>query len=415
MKIALISQYHVTQSTGGTEYYVNMLCKGLVSAGHDVVYICQGNTNDLDIVVSGKLTSYFISKRIYSKQEIKQEIVSSTWKEIREILKQFQPDILHAHTYTTFFNIRHFEAAKLVCPHLVFTSHIPGNFCPQGDLICYNRLPCNGKLYSRCSLCLFTSSITEGISNLLHNNWQKVLKRLRGMAELNLQMVCVSNWQKQQAISNGFPADSIAVIRQAVTKTSFTFPANDLRGNQEGTPIIGFLGRLSFEKGADLLLSIIRYSIVNSNYCFRIATPASNSNERYVDQLQDIQKLWPERIVILRDVDSNNKHLFFDQIHFLLLTSFFIETGPIVLQESLLFNKPVIAPNLGGPAEFKQMCPAGVFTYAWNDLTSAMDAMNNAINRQEPGLTTAELPCEQDFISAHEQLYKASINKLTAG
>ena len=414
MKIIIISQYNIFSSIGGTEYYVDMLIKGLVEKGHAVVFITMGKQEEKTITEYCFHQQYqykcvSLPAQNFTSIEIQQRIVSSTWNEILPILTLENPDVIHVHTYTTFFNIRHFEKCKPIFNNLFFTAHIPAQFCPQGDLIKFNKEPCDGVLYSRCSLCLFTTGFKVGLGNLFHSYWKKVLSRLQHFNSLGVKLVCVSDWQKQHALKNGFAEDQTFVIRQAIVTEHYKY---EQLNNSNKNFTIGYLGRLSPEKGASLLLEAISKMLVSSKFRFVLGIPLDNCDKKYLATLKELCKQAGDRILIMDNITATNKEIFFNQIDCLVIPSFFIETGPIVLLEALLFNKPVVAPDVGGPIEFKQDFKDYVTTYQWNDSASLIQSIE-MVSRQKIENSNNRLLLkekETEFILLHEKLYGSVIS-----
>ena len=409
MKIAIISQYNIFTSVGGTEYYVDMLIKGLLERNHEVVFITMGNQTDNTVIESYKhreflYKCFFLATPIFSELEIKQLVISSTWEMMQPILTQEKIDIIHVHSLTTFFNIRHFEKCKAICKNMFFTTHIPAHFCPQGDLVKFNKAPCDGILYSRCSYCVFTKSFKQGLSNLFRSQWKRVLEQIDIMNKLEIKLICVSNWQKQQAILNGYEAGKVCVVRQAIITENYN--SNQPKRNVS-IFTIGYLGRLSEEKGAKLLLELIAVMLQTTNYCFVLGVPIKNCNPRYLITLRKLEESGGERIRVFDDITSNNKATFFDEIDCLLIPSFFIETGPIVLLEALMFNKHIVSPNVGGPIEFKEIFENHITSYEWNLLPSAIQALQEASRKISKGTDNAVLlkMKEKQFTDQHEEIY----------
>lgn len=410
MKIAIISEYNIFTTLGGTEYYVDMLLKGLCREGQDLIFITKGDEPE-GVKVSENTYGFpvfFLPKTNFEKEEIQQKKVSKSWEIMSPILEKFKPDIIHAHTSTTFFNIKHLGLCKNICNHIFFTSHIPGNFCPKGDLIQNNVKPCNGELGIKCTICLFSLNMKSGVSNIFFRHTKKLQEILEKYNSLKLQMIFVSNWQKEQAIKNGFNADSVSVIRQALNTSNKNHLAPKLT-NLKFT--IGYLGRLSPEKGSVLFFKLLDKLKSNSTYRFVIAIP-SNSNPADVKTLTEIRNNSNTDIEILHTINDTNKHLFFDKIDCLIIPSFFIETGPIVLLEAVFYNKIVIAPNIGGPLEFASEFLGNIFLYNWNNidaLISSIALVKSKVEEKVQVKPISFLEREKTFVDKHIEVYSKSL------
>ena len=87
-----------------------------------------------------------------------------------------------------------------------------------------------------------------------------------------------------------------------------------------------------------------------------------------------------------------------------------METGPIVLLEALLFNKQVVAPDVGGPIEFKEDFKDYVTTYRWNDSASLIQSVEKLSHKQMPHSDNRQLlkQKETEFIFLHEKIYSGA-------
>lgn len=408
MKIAVISEYNQFTTTGGTEYYTAMLLEGLSRAGHTVLFISRGaqksNTEQRFVTVgTGGYTLFLLPAISFEAKEIRQEIVSKSWNVMLPVLQGFAPDLVHVHTMTTFFNIRHFEMCAGYFNHIIFTSHVPGHFCVKGDMIRNNREICNGKIGSQCNRCLFTVSWQKGFTNLVNGYSKNRLQVLKKMAAMQIHIVCTAAWQKQQLLVNQFAPDNISVIRQALTVADKKNSAKQVRAPKK----IGYLGRLSPEKGSLFLLEFLKKFRNRNDFSFVLGIPANSD----AASMKALMKLVNEKnipIELRHDVTAANKSVFFADVDILLIPSFCIETGPIVLLEAVYYGKLVLAPGAGGPAEFAEAYPGFVTCYQWNNLTSALEHLEKLAGKSFPVLPdmgTHFKEKQTEFINQHLSLY----------
>jgi glycosyltransferase involved in cell wall biosynthesis len=410
VKIAIISEYNIYTTIGGTEYYVDMLIHSLCAGGNDLILITKGKQTDKieykKRAEKGKEFSiFFLPSLINTKPEIEQKIVSSSWHQMEQLLKEFQPDIIHVHTFTTFFNIRHFELCIKQFSPIIFTSHIPGHFCPRGDLIQNGKRPCDGKISLKCTICLFSKSLKTGTSNLLFGYVHKKLRVLEQLNAMKIQIVCVANWQKEQLVRNGYDEINIHIIRQALITSNYKNGNERIRKKKFS---IGYLGRLSPEKGSVLLLKLIRRLKESPDLRFVLGIP-ENSDQAELKRMKRLLVESKVDIQLLSTVQAGNKEEFFNEVDCLLIPSFCIETGPIVLLESIFYHKKVIAPDIGGPLEYASEFPDEVFTYAWNNLDSIITVIGKIKKYTENTFDNHRLHLmskEKKFLADHVIIYK---------
>lgn len=411
MKVVIISEYNHFTSIGGTEYYVKLLIKGLCKKGCRVLFLTQGKqVNETVHTIESESGSdydvYFLPELHYSKQSIRLQQVSESWMYMKPILEKEQPDVIHAHTLTTFFNRFHFEQCVPFCKSLVFTSHVPEHYCSRGDLIQNGKRPCNGKVGFKCAICLFSKSVTTGIGNLLHHNHDKMLKELLQLQKIPVHIICVSDWQKKQLVSNGCEPTKITVVRQALSTDSYTGITK-----RRAQPVfsIGYLGRLTKDKGAALLLEVLQKASGIKNIRFVLGIPLHNSDPTLIVSLKKLIKKADTEILLMDSVDATTKSDFFNAIDCLFIPSFFMETGPIVLLEAILCGKKVLAPGVGGPLEFATEFPGEVINYEWNNRDSAFAALE-AMQKSEYSIQEDQqkpfIKREEKFVADQIEVYR---------
>lgn len=411
MRIALISEYNAFTTTGGTEYYTSMLANGLVQQGHEILFISRGAQESApdEQVIQIAQSSYrllLLPAEQYDAAEIQQRILSRTWRFIFPALNTFQPDIVHIHTFSTFFNIRHLEETDKFFANVVFTAHVGGHFCLAEWFIRNQSAPCNGKIGLQCKVCLFHYSFKRGFSNLIHSHSENRLRIIQSMVSRRIQFVCVSEWQRQQMLVNGYPGEMLSVIRQALVVGEQKIAAKK-SSIRNGRLRVGYLGRLSPEKGSRLLLSLIEQMVNSQQTQFVLGIP-NNSNNGDLLRLRKLQENHPDLVQILMNVASAEKESFFAQIDVLLIPSFFMETGPIVLLEAICHGTMVLAPDAGSPVEFGAEFPELIRFYKWNNATDIMNVLGSLQGEHFVGdfrYSDSFTSMQQRFIEQHLQLY----------
>lgn len=102
----------------------------------------------------------------------------------------------------------------------------------------------------------------------------------------------------------------------------------------------GYIGRISPEKGLDLILK----ALFDYKYTFKFEIfIAGSTDNSYAKNLQSIYK--EKNIHWIGWVDNSNKEEFFKKIHCILVISNCIENGPLTMYEALYYKKPLIITN----------------------------------------------------------------------
>ena len=299
MKIFILSEYNKYTSIGGTENYVDGLINGLLKLGNDVIFITQGETDALRVesIISDNTRNlfkvYFLPKIKYSAQEIRGQVVSTNWVFVSDLILEYNPDVFHIHTLSTFFNFCHIaKVCKVFKKRVFLTFHVPSHFCVQGDMIKNKKIPCDGVINFQCVVCKFRSGIKSGFSNLLNGYHLDKLGQIDFINENRINIICVSDWQKKHIISNGLNPILVSVIRQFLNNEDVMTVHHDIsRENSSCKFRIGYLGRFSREKGSDLLRLLAEYVSSNDEIELILGCPII-SDKRMLDLLNNSENIY---------------------------------------------------------------------------------------------------------------------------
>jgi glycosyltransferase involved in cell wall biosynthesis len=145
---------------------------------------------------------------------------------------------------------------------------------------------------------------------------------------------CLTDFQRRKLIGAGFPEDRMVVIPNTAD-VSREGPLQTVDGDY-----VGFVGRVSREKGLDFLLDAAR---LRPDIPFRIAGHADNGGPLPGDL--------PPNVVLRGHLDGGRLVEFYRQARMIVIQSKGYEGFPMVLLEAMQHGKPVIGPRLGGIPE----------------------------------------------------------------
>ncbi len=210
--------------------------------------------------------------------------------------------------------------------------------CPNYRLVCPNGLfMTQGQICEKCSS-------GKEYWCVLRNCEQNLLKStgyaLRGafarrldLFKNNVDMFLVlTSFAKQKLIENGFPAERIHILSALADLSAFqVIPDVDA-----GT-YVGFVGRISSEKGVDILIEAARRL---PHVPFKIAG-------RYDDHSPLVQSA-PKNVAFLGHLEKAELIQFYQHARMIVVPSRWYEGLPMVMVEAMLSAKPVICSRLGG-------------------------------------------------------------------
>lgn len=316
MKILLVHNDYGKYS--GEESVVDQMAAMWTEQGHQVVQLRMSTADSRDSLV-GKMHGFLAG--LYSPKGV---------REMRRILKVERPDVVNVHNLYPFISpAALFECKKAGVP-VVMTVHNFRLICPTG-LFMRDGKP--------CELCLERGNEW----NCVRYNCEHSLLKSVGYAARNAvarysgayrkcvdRFACITDFQRQKLIQAGFDAGKIVVIPNSVPcPPSFQSTLGDY---------IAYVGRLSYEKGYDLLIEVARR---HPDIQFRFA-----GAQRMPSEVET-----PKNVRFMGYLKGKKLSDFIQNARFLVIPSRCYEGFPMAILEAAQFGKPAVGPNHGGFTE----------------------------------------------------------------
>ncbi|MFY9809937.1 glycosyltransferase [Aquabacterium sp.] len=316
MKVLVV--HNAYQIRGGEDSVVESEVNLLRAAGHEVHTYSRHND---EITLMSRPSAAFES--LWSKQSS---------REVGNLLCKLEPDVMHVHNTLPLISPSVFWAARRAGVPCVMTLHNFRLLCPQAMFLRDGRVceDCLGGLPWRSVMrrCYRESSLQSAVLSAgvaLH----------RGIGTYNQvdRFIALSQFARLKFIEGGLPSERIVV------KPNFVEDHVTPRMTQQKNRLGGlFVGRLSAEKGVDVLISA-----------------ADSWPEGTVDVIghgpleEDVRasrKLIYQGSMPLHDVMRKMA-----DAAFLIVPSICYENFPRTIAEAFCMGLPVIASRLGGMAE----------------------------------------------------------------
>lgn len=335
MKILMVNKFLYPR--GGSESYMLSLGDCFKKLGHEVEYFGMydekntvGNsagkyTGNMDFHSRGLSRFLYPFKIIYSRE---------AKKKIMEVIKKFNPDIIHMNNINFQLTPSIIYGAKKLGIPVVQTVH-------DYQMICPNHLLYNFKKNTPCEKCIGGSHINCIKNKCIHSS---LVKSIIGVIEAKLYsflktykkvdlFICPSKFLANMLTSSKkFYKDKTFTIHNFINKKEFT-PQN---GGSE--PYIVFVGRLSKEKGVDYLAKV---ASLLPEYTFKVAGDGPDS-----DVLLGI-----DNIKLMGFVKGKELTSLMGNAKVLLLPSVCYENCPLSILEAHSMGVPVVTMKSGGMAE----------------------------------------------------------------
>lgn len=321
MKILIVHNNYGRYS--GEEAVVDKTAEMLRRMGHEVTFF-RMTSEGLRDTLAGNIRGFFCG--MYSRQGV---------KGMREALLREKPDVVNVHNLYPFISPSAlFECRKQGVP-VVMTVHNFRLMCPTG-LFMRDGLP--------CELCLQRGNEWS----CLRHNCEQSAFRTMGFAARNAvarltgayrkcvtHFACITEFQKCKLIEAGFDAERISVIPNSIElppdRPDSSAPRND-------GAYVAYLGRISHEKGYDLLCEVARR---HPEIAFRFA--GELREDVTIPELPNLK--------LMGYLNGEALEQFLEGCRFLVLPSRCYEGFPMSILEAALYGKPSIGPDHGGFTE----------------------------------------------------------------
>jgi len=284
-------------------------------------------------------------------------------KIVEKKIKSFRPDIIHVHNFFPIASPSIFYVANSLNIPIVMTLHNYRLICPNALLFKDNKIceKCIEKPFAIDAIlnnCYRESKIQTSIlviMNYVHkkrNTWNHKVDKY----------ITLTSFAKNKMLNSSLKLEK----NKIVIKPNFV---EDYGYEYEKEDYFLFVGRLSIEKGINLLLQVFEKSekkliIIGSG-------PLENLVKEKALERINIEYLgYKDKLFIVNKLKKAKALIF---------SSIWYEGMPMTILESFSVATPVISPNIGGPNEIVQSNINGL-KYQTNTINSLIEAINNISN-----------------------------------
>lgn len=351
IKILFITQTFFPKHKGGTEIYLQNLCKSLQSKNIALEVVCTDYETD-----GNEYEFMYDSVRVSIIPTYK-----SLNTEIAKIIHHGSFNLVHVHSFGGRISNSFLQFLQQQHIPIFFTPHLVENFCLNGGTLKYrNKYVCNGFVnVVKCQTCI--SSIQKGlpivfkyqfsqfiIQNLIplkvrsqflsgfHFLAKNMKEKIFLLKSNNVNVIGLSQWYVEILELNGLK--NISFIPYGISK-SFNNLNKSISSTSTGFRWI-FIGRLSKEKGIDELIEIFqKYSFKGDSLflCLFINEQLNCFEESILKKINQNSD-----IILYQNCSTDDISLLLKQSDCLVIPSKVCEMGPLVLYEAKACGIPVL-------------------------------------------------------------------------
>jgi glycosyltransferase involved in cell wall biosynthesis len=381
VKIVHLLGWYFPDSVGGTEVYVEALCRRLRRAGHDVRIAAPDSHHAAppDYVHDGVPVLRYPISDTPTRDEAYHRVVVRGAERLHRWLADERPDVLHLHSFTTGVGLPEIRAAHALGIRVIVTCHLPGfgYMCRTGELMQWGRVPCDGIVEpAKCASCNLTrlglSQPLARVAGALPVPVSESLRMLPGRIGTTLGMsasvqeyrrmqdelfglvdrvVVLNETARRMLVANGSPAGKLVLNRLGLSQTHVT-PKPSAADRPTRRPVrFGYVGRLHPSKGLTVLVEAFA-SLPRDLACrLDIRGPELDPTSRaYAAELR-AQTASDPRVTVASGVASADVPRALADYDVVLVPSIWFENGPTIALEAMAVGTPVAASRVGNLPE----------------------------------------------------------------
>lgn len=347
MKILMVNKF--LYSRGGCENYMLFLGEHLKSLGHEVEYFGMydekntvGNsagkyTQNMDFHSKGIERFLYPFKIVYSFE---------AEKKIIQVIDDFKPDIIHMNNINFQLTPSVIYGAKKRKIPVVQTVHDYQMICPNHLLYNFNRNEICEKCINGSRInCIKNKCIhTSRVKSIIGAIEGKVYSLLKTYKKVDLYISPSYFLEEKLLSANELYKGKTKTIHNFINKNKFACE------NENSGDYIAFAGRLSKEKGIELLAKTAK---LLPEYTFLVAGDGPDKNI-----LENI-----ENIKLVGFLSGEKLIEFMGNAKALIVPSIWYENCPLSILEAQCMGVPVVTMNNGGMSELVKDGVTGVLVY----------------------------------------------------
>ena len=382
MKVILVNKFHYAK--GGSETYYFGLAEGLRKLGHEVHYFAmQGPENypceDADLFVSAKdyngpssVTQKIsaVTSLIYSKE---------AKTKFQELCERVRPDVVHMNLVH-----RQITLSILDAPYLrehrvpvLFTSHDYILACPNYVMIDGHGEVCDACLNGQFSNCLKRkcvkgSTAKSGLA-FLEAEFLKAHKAYRRIDRI----ITPSMFMYDKLVESGFPEDQVTFLQNFAKSELLESARDDANEKNFENPYMLFFGRLSKEKGIDVLIEAFMRALPGMPADMRLVIAGDGPERDAIEQkLLSFPKADAKRIQLVGFQEGPGMRRYIEGAALAVCPSVWRENMPYSILEAFALGVPVVGSRIGGIPELVEEGVTGFLSEPGD-----IDSLANAIVR----------------------------------
>ena len=426
MKILLVNKFHYRK--GGAETYYLTVGSELERMGHEVAYFSMKHPNNL----SCKWGKYFVTQREYN--DVKNPLSAvrdgialiyspEAKRNFQALCEEFRPDVVHLNNVRRQITLSILDAPYLKEHHVpvFYTAHDYVTICPGYLMLDGEGRVCDACLedgkYRHCieNCCVKGSRAKSALAAL-----EASFNRAHRSSERIDRVIAPSSFMRSKLIEGGWPEGKVVALQNFADDAILARAsgvADDVTDRE--SPYLLFFGRLSAEKGVDVLLRAFDAAAPSLPRDMRLIVVGDGPDATEFRELAASLDS-ASRIEFAGYQTGDALQTYVERASLAIASSRWRENMPYSIVEAFAAGTPVVGTRIGGIPE---LVADGVTGFACEpgDVATMADAMVRGaetfldapvyVRMQESCRAYVRENCSRDkFMDQLVELYEEAVN-----
>ena len=426
MKILLVNKFHYRK--GGAETYYLTVGSELERMGHEVAYFSMKHPNNLPC----KWDKYFVTQREYN--DVKNPLSAvrdgialiyspEAKRNFQALCEEFRPDVVHLNNVHRQITLSILDAPYLKEHHVpvFYTAHDYVTICPGYLMLDGEGRVCDACLedgkYRHCieNRCVKGSRAKSALAAL-----EASFNRAHRSSERIDRVIAPSSFMRSKLIEGGWPEGKVVAL-QNFADDAILVRASGVAGDvtDRESPYLLFFGRLSAEKGVDVLLRAFDAAAPSLPRDMRLIVVGDGPDATEFRELAASLDS-ASRIEFAGYQTGDALQTYVERASLAIASSRWRENMPYSIVEAFAAGTPVVGTRIGGIPE---LVADGVTGFACEpgDVATMADAMVRGaetfldapvyVRMQESCRAYVRENCSRDkFMDQLVELYEEAVN-----
>lgn len=355
MKVLLVHNYYRSHKPSG-ENVVYEREKSLLQERSDLDLICYERSTDEVAKMSAIGKATFLKNLFFDPK---------VYQELRALLLEEKPDIVHVHNTFPLISSAVFKAAKDLKIPVVQTLHNYRIFCANGACVRNNKA---------CDLCLETGNLWNGVKHACYVNSRvasvPMVNMIKKYQDENVwteeidHFIALSEFARSKFVQAGIPKNRITIKANFCEDNGLNQKANEEKSG------FLFVGRFSEDKGPHIFLEAAQKAKVEARL-IGDGPMLEHLKEKYKNE---------EHIKFLGSKSHQDVFREMDNAIALVLPSLCFEGFPLTIAEAFSRSLPIIASDIGSISERIERGVTGAKFEPGNSDALAQILVDGAVN-----------------------------------